>query len=52
MRRNGAVPARRQEKPDSGELRIGDTVDVAYVDQTRAGPAGRYFILHCVEHPS
>ncbi len=24
-----------QEKPDSGELRIGDTVDVAYVDQTR-----------------
>ena len=25
------------EKPDSGELRIGDTVDIAYVDQARAG---------------
>ncbi len=24
-----------QEKPDSGEIRIGDTVDLGYVDQTR-----------------
>ncbi|SEP09294.1 energy-dependent translational throttle protein EttA [Aquisalimonas asiatica] len=24
-----------QEKPDSGEIRIGDTVDLAYVDQSR-----------------
>ncbi len=24
-----------QEEPDSGELRVGDTVDVAYVDQSR-----------------
>jgi ATP-binding cassette ChvD family protein len=25
------------EKPDAGELRIGDTVDISYVDQSRAG---------------
>jgi ATP-binding cassette ChvD family protein len=25
-----------QEKPDSGEIRFGDTVDLAYVDQSRA----------------
>ena len=24
-----------QEKPDSGEIRIGETVDLGYVDQTR-----------------
>jgi ATP-binding cassette ChvD family protein len=29
-----------QEKPDRGELRVGDTVKVAYVDQSRAGLAG------------
>jgi ATPase subunit of ABC transporter with duplicated ATPase domains len=26
-----------QEKPDAGELRIGDTVQISYVDQSRAG---------------
>ena len=26
-----------QEKPDSGELRVGDTVRISYVDQSRAG---------------
>jgi len=26
-----------EEEPDSGELRIGDTVELAYVDQSRAG---------------
>jgi energy-dependent translational throttle protein EttA len=26
----------REEQPDSGELRLGDTVEVAYVDQARA----------------
>jgi ATP-binding cassette ChvD family protein len=26
-----------QEKPDSGELRVGDTVKISYVDQSRAG---------------
>ena len=26
-----------EEQPDSGELRIGDTVELAYVDQSRAG---------------
>ena len=26
-----------QDKPDSGELKIGDTVKISYVDQTRAG---------------
>ena len=25
----------RQEEPDSGEIRIGDTVDLSYVDQSR-----------------
>lgn len=29
-----------QEKPDSGELRIGDTVQLAYVDQSRDSLAG------------
>ncbi len=26
-----------EEQPDSGELRVGDTVELAYVDQSRAG---------------
>jgi ATP-binding cassette ChvD family protein len=26
-----------QEKPDAGELRVGETVTISYVDQTRAG---------------
>jgi sulfate-transporting ATPase len=26
-----------EERPDSGELRVGDTVELAYVDQSRAG---------------
>ena len=25
-----------EEKPDGGELRVGDTVELAYVDQSRA----------------
>jgi sulfate-transporting ATPase len=31
-----------EEQPDAGELRVGDTVDLAYVDQSRGGldPAG------------
>ncbi|MDX6285848.1 MAG: hypothetical protein QOG53_1333 [Frankiales bacterium] len=29
-----------EEKPDSGDLRIGDTVQISYVDQSRAGLQG------------
>jgi ATP-binding cassette ChvD family protein len=29
-----------EEKPDSGELRIGETVQISYVDQSRAGLQG------------
>jgi ATP-binding cassette ChvD family protein len=29
-----------EEKPDAGELRIGETVDISYVDQSRAGLQG------------
>ena len=29
-----------QEKPDSGEIRVGDSVDLAYVDQSRDALAG------------
>ena len=26
-----------EEQPDAGELRVGDTVELAYVDQSRGG---------------
>ena len=36
-RQDDALPDDRgQEKPDAGELRVGDTVQLAYVDQSRA----------------
>ncbi len=37
-----------QEKPDSGSIRIGETVDISYVDQIRAGLDGNKTVWEVV----